>query len=132
MQRRGDGSRAHRSPSELVSELIAAVSDARIEDLLALVDPKVVCIPATRPGLTVYNGHAGMAKLVADLKAAYGPHRIEIEDITEESGARVTARTRVVQESSQGARILQRVTSVYTLSSGLVTSIEGESGTDPS
>jgi ketosteroid isomerase-like protein len=129
---RGEDGGLHRPPSEVVSQLIAAVSDGRIEDLLALVDPGVRCIPATRPGRTVYEGHAGMARLVADLSAAYGPHRIEVEEITVESGTQVTARTRVLQESDHGDLLLRRITSVYTLRAGLVTSIEGDARTDPS
>ncbi len=112
--------------------MIAAVSDGRIEDLLALVDPEVRCIPVSRPALTVYEGHAGMARLVADLSAAYGPHRIEVEDITVESDTQVTAQTRVVQESDHGDLLLRRIKSVYTLRAGLVTSIEGDPSTDPS
>ncbi len=78
--------------------------------------------PGLPPALTVYEGHAGMARLVADLSAAYGPHRIEVEDITVESDTQVTAQTRVVQESDHGDLLLRRIKSVYTLRAGLVTS----------
>src|SRR6266404_3934555 len=79
---------------EVVGELITAVSDGRIEDLLALTDPEVVCRPATRPGLTVYEGHDGMARLVGDLSLAYGRHRIEVDDITTRRSCQVRARSR--------------------------------------
>jgi len=46
---RGEDGGLHRPPSEVVSQLIAAVSDGRIEDLHALVDPEVRCIPVSRP-----------------------------------------------------------------------------------
>ena len=114
---------------EVVGELITAVSDGRIEDLLALTDPEVVCRPATRPGLTVYEGHDGMARLVGDLSLAYGRHRIEVDDITADTASQVTARTRVIQETDRGDVLVASITSVYTLREGMVTFIDGEPGT---
>src|SRR5947207_905339 len=62
------GSGADRSPIQVVSELIAAICDGRIEDVLALVDPRVVWRPVTRPGLSQYEGHPGMVRMIADLR----------------------------------------------------------------
>ncbi len=119
-----------RLPSVVVSELIAAVSDGRVDDLLTLVDPGVECMPATRPGLTIYQGHEGMARLVADLAAAYGRHRIEVDDITQNTDTQVTARTRVIRESDHGDVLARRTKSVYTIRSGLVTRIESDPADD--
>lgn len=48
-----------RSMSRVVCTLLPAIADGRIADVLALVDPHVVCMTATRPALTRYEGHAG-------------------------------------------------------------------------
>ena len=47
-----------------VLELYAAMRDDRVEDVLALTSADVICEPLVRPGLTQYQGHAGMAALV--------------------------------------------------------------------
>src|SRR5436190_23067654 len=73
------------SPIQVVSDLIAAICDGRVEDVLALVDPQVVWRPVTRPGLSRYEGHPGMVRMVADLRAAYGRYRAEIERIASDS-----------------------------------------------
>jgi ketosteroid isomerase-like protein len=126
-----------RSPAQVVSELMTAICDGRIEDMLALVDPRVLWEPVGRPALTLYQGHAGMVRLVADLQAAYGRYRLEVDDVTADTGAQVAAptgirvmvRARVVQETDDGDMVPRPIRSVFTLRDGLVTSMEGEPDT---
>jgi SnoaL-like domain len=135
---RGENDDRGRSPAEVVSELMAAICDSRIEDMLALVHPQVMWLPVGRPGLTLYEGHAGMIRLVEDLSAAYGRFRLEVTEITAgtgkqaaaESGTQVTVRARVVRESEGADLAPLPITSVFTLRGGLVTSMDGEPG-DP-
>src|SRR6266702_3521938 len=88
---RGEDDDRGRSPAQVVSELMAAICDGRIEDMLALVHPQVIWQPVARPGLTMYEGHAGMIRLVADLGAAYGRYRLEVEEITADTGRQAVA-----------------------------------------
>ncbi len=136
---RGEDDDRGRSPAQVVSELMAAICDGRIEDMLALVHPQVIWQPVARPGLTMYEGHAGMIRLVADLGAAYGRYRLEVEEITAdtgrqavaESGTKVTVRARVVRETDGGDLVLPPITSAFTLRGGLVTLMESEPGGSP-
>jgi hypothetical protein len=66
---RGEDGDRRRSPTEVVSELMAAICDGRIEDMLALIHPQVMWLPVARPGRSLYAGHAGMIRLVDDLSA---------------------------------------------------------------
>ena len=51
---------------QVVTDFFAAVRDQRIKDLLALVDPEIVCRPLVRPGRSLYEGHEGMVRFVSD------------------------------------------------------------------
>jgi hypothetical protein len=42
---------------QVVVDFFTAVRDQRIKDLLALVDPEIVCKPLVRPGRSLYEGH---------------------------------------------------------------------------
>jgi hypothetical protein len=128
-----DGDRGG-SAAQVVSELMAAICDGRIEDMLALVHPQVMWLPVARPGRSLYEGHAGMIRLVDDLSAAYGRFRLEVIEISAdvgkqaaaESGTQVTVRARVVRETDGGDLALPPVTGMFTLRGGLVTSMESE------
>ena len=106
--------------------MLAAIAEGRVLDLLALVDRQVVCLPATRPALNVYVGHAGMARMVADLKAAYGRFRLDVTDTgigaqAGDSGVRVTMRVWVVRETADGDVAGPPVLVDFTVRGGLVT-----------
>jgi hypothetical protein len=60
---------SERAPAEVVCAVLAAISQGRVADVLDLVDPQVMCITETRPARSIYEGHEGMALLVADLRA---------------------------------------------------------------
>ena len=119
------------SPAQVVTELMAAIADARTGDMLALVHLDVVWQALARPGLTMYEGHAGMVRMVADISAAYGPYRIEICDISVDTDTQVTVRVRAIRETDGGDLPMRLVTSVFTLRDGLVASMEAEPDTDP-
>src|SRR5438046_9795070 len=94
-----------KGPVEVVLELYAAIRGGRVGDVLALVDPQVVCRPLVRPGLSVYYGHDGMAQLVSAMHAAHGDYQVEIGEVTEQGGpegATVTVQATIVHEPGRG------------------------------
>jgi SnoaL-like domain len=105
-----------------VLALYEAMRDSRLADVLALVDLDVVCEPLVRPGLAAYYGYDGMAGLVRDMHAVHGRYRVEIAEITEQEGPRVTVRAVIVPEPGHGQPM--SVTSVYAFRSSLIASIE--------
>jgi hypothetical protein len=108
------------APVEAVVELYKAIRDSRVGDVLSLTDPGVVCEPLVRPGLTRYEGHAGMARLVADMHAVHGRYAVEIVSITETGEPRVTATAWLVPERGQPFGVV----TVYGFRDGLISSIE--------
>jgi limonene-1,2-epoxide hydrolase len=111
-----------RTPAQVVLEFYAAIRDRRIDDILALVDPQVVCHPLVRPGLSVYRGYDGMIRLSEDMHAAHGEYDFTADRITED-GATVTVHARIVPGTGQD---VLPVTTEYTLQDGLILTIESE------
>jgi ketosteroid isomerase-like protein len=113
------------SPSiAVVRALFLAYREGRLDDLLALVHPAVVWQPITRPGRSVYVGHAGTRDLMQDLTTAMGEFRVEFGDYGQLPDGRVTAHVRIIRQADghdgaeQGARV------VLTLRDGLVVGLE--------
>ena len=117
-------------PVRVVLDLYAALRDRRIEDMLALVDPEVVCLPLVRPGQSVYYGHAAMAKLVEYMHTVHGEYRVQIGAVTEERAragrTKVTVEASIYPEPGPGRPVVMRVTSVYTVEHGRITWIESK------
>jgi SnoaL-like domain len=112
-----------------VFDFIAAVRDQRIKDMLALVDPEIICVPLVRPGLSVYEGHDGMACFVSDMHAAFGRYQFEIDKITERDGAKLAVQTRILPESGRKPMPPTSILIIFTLCDGLITFVEGEPAT---
>jgi hypothetical protein len=74
-----------------------------------------------RPGLAVYYGHDGMAELIRDMHTAHRRYQVEIAEITEEDGPRVSVRAVIVPEPGHGQPL--PVSSVYDFRGSLITSI---------
>jgi hypothetical protein len=115
----GEGQQAL-TPERLVRDLITAIFDGRTEDVVALAHPGVVWRPVTRPGLSAYHGHAGTARMVADIAAAYGPGPPDIVAIGQDAPGQVTVEARIVRAAGPSPLIR----SVFTLEDGLVKSME--------
>ncbi len=121
-----------RSPTEVVGALLTAISDGRVGDVLALVDPRVVWVPAVRPGLTMYKGRAGVAQYMTDLRAAFGRFRVVMGSIAVEGSGddgaetQVTARFGGVREVDGAQVAMPSLTAVFTVRGGLVTSMESQ------
>lgn len=122
---------AGRPAAQVAHEVLAAIVEGRVADVLALTDPKVTCLPVTRPALSVYEGHAAMAVLVGDLRAAWGRYQVKVVDAgpvegvpaREGGGQRVTLRL-VVAGSDRGDMAVRPVLTEFTVRGGLVTRIE--------
>jgi hypothetical protein len=120
-------------PVHLVLDLYAAIRDRRISDMLALLDPEVVCYPLVRPGQAAYYGYDAMVKLIDYMHDLHGDYRVEFDKITEQDVPRgdvkVTVRARIVPEARLGKPPVP-VTSVYTIHNGQVTWIQSKPATD--
>jgi SnoaL-like domain len=127
--------REKREAARVTLGLYAALRDGRIEDMLALLDPKVVCMPLVRPGLSVYYGHAAMIALVDDMHKRHGDYQVKVDRITQEDGPRgavkVTAQTRLLPEPGAGRPFEVPVTNECTVRGGLVTWIQSKPGARP-
>jgi hypothetical protein len=110
-------------PIQVVLEFYETLRDSRINDMLGLVDPEIVCHPLVRPGLTLYSGYDGMIRLDSDLHALHGRYQIQIDMITEQEGPQVTVQAKIVPEPGRGQSPLP-VMSVYKIRDSLITSIE--------
>jgi limonene-1,2-epoxide hydrolase len=117
---------ARTSPVETVSALILAIDEDRIEDVQRLVHPQVVWRALARPGKSQYRGRDGMVSFLADLRAAYGTYRVEIDDITEDPDGHVVVLAHVVQQTESGDRALPPARSSFTLLDGLVVAMEAD------
>ena len=106
----------------VVLALYEAMRDGQAEDVLALVDPEVTYRPLDHSELSVYRGHEGMLRLMRDLHATLGDYQLNIVDMTEEPGPRVTMLAWVIPGPARGLQFPVRL--MYTFSDGLATSIE--------
>jgi hypothetical protein len=114
-------------PVQVVLEFYEALRESRINDMLGLVDPYVVCQPLVRPGLSLYSGYDGMIRLDSDLHALHGRYQMQIGEVTEQAGSQVTVQATIVPEPGRGQPPLP-VTSIYIVRDGLITSIESLAG----
>jgi hypothetical protein len=114
---------------QVVLGFFAAIRDQRTSDLLALVDPQIICMPVTRPGRTVYEGHAGMLRFIKDLHAVFGDYEYEIDKITELDEAKVAVQARMLLESGRPSMGPLSISVVFTLRNGLITLADSEPGT---
>jgi hypothetical protein len=110
-------------PVQVVLDFYEALRESRINDMLGLVDPEVVCHPLVRPGLTLYGGYDGMIRLDNDIHALHGRYQLEIDKITEQEGRQVTVQATIIPEPGRGEPPLP-VMSIYNVRDGLITSIQ--------
>jgi hypothetical protein len=110
-------------PVQVVLAFYQALRESRINDILGLVDPYVVCQPVVRPGLSLYSGYDGMIRLDSDLHGLHGRYQIEIGEVTEQEGSQVTVQATIFPEPGREQPPLP-VTSIYIVRDGLITSIE--------
>jgi hypothetical protein len=127
------GRREKREAARVTLGLYAALRDGRVKDMLALLDPKVVCMPLVRPGLSVYYGHAAMIALIGDMHKRHGDYQLKVDRITQEDGPRgtvkVTAQIRLLPEPGEGRPSEVPVTNECTVRGGRVTWIQSKPAT---
>jgi hypothetical protein len=118
----------------VVLAMYAALRDNRVSDMLALLDPEIVCYPLVRPGQSAYYGHEAMAKLAGYMHDQHGNYTVEIARITEQAApkgnVKVTAEVTIVPEHGLGKDPVP-VTSVYTVHDGLINWIVSKPGRSP-
>jgi hypothetical protein len=117
-------SKRGRVSAQVVTELYETLRDSRIEDMLALVDPQVICLPLVGSGRGVYEGHNGMVRLDHDMHTAHGNYTVNVDKITvRNGGSTVMVQAVIMSDLGRGQPPLP-VRSVYTLHGGLITFIE--------
>ena len=101
----------HKTPIQAALELYAALRDSRLPDVAALTTPDVLCKALTRPGLSLYYGHQGMANLARYIHAAYGDYTVAIISATEQPDPQVTVRARIDPQPGHGPPLRRRLPS---------------------
>jgi hypothetical protein len=61
----------------------AAYAENRIDDMLQWVHVGVEWEPWFRPGFSVYAGHQGVRRMLADILTSIGPHKLLLDEIVE-------------------------------------------------
>jgi hypothetical protein len=115
--------------SQVVVDFFAAVRDQRITDMLALVDPEIICLPLVRPGRSVYEGYDGMIRFVSDMHSVFGRYQFEMDKITEQDGTTVTVQARLLPEPGRRPQAPLALIGVFTLHDGRITFVESEPAT---
>jgi acetamidase/formamidase len=123
MTGRGTASGHGRAPEQVVRECLMAIRDGRVDDLLELVDPGVVCYPVFRPGRAAYHGREGMACLVGDMHSAHGDYEVDFGDVTVQYGAVVTVQATIVAGPGRDRPPLA-VRTVFVFRGGRISRIE--------
>lgn len=85
---------------EVVWAMWYAHRDRRVGDMLDLMHPDVVWVPAGVKEQREYRGYDGIRQMVADLRASAGPYSIRMEEVTETEPGVVIARGGVVPQNS--------------------------------
>ncbi len=116
---------------EVVKAMWLAYAEDRVDDMLALIHPKVVWRPLTRPALSVYSGHVGTLAMMADTARVRGSFRMEWEEPVTLADGRVRCPGRVVQVTADGDVPGPRVEPVLTVVDGLVIALDSEEPQDP-
>jgi ketosteroid isomerase-like protein len=112
------------SAADVVRAVFAAWADHRVDDVLALVDPRVVWRPLTRPGLSVYEGRDGTVRMMEDLRRAWGEFRLEFSAFTDLGDGQVLAGGMIVREVAGQELVGPAFGSVFTIRAGLVVAME--------
>jgi hypothetical protein len=115
-------------PAAVAVELLSAIIAGRTGDMVALTAPDVTWRSAVRPGLTLYEGHEGIRRYAADLRAAWDPFRIEIDTVGNDEPGQATVRVRVIRRGEHGDLPPMLVRAVFTVREGLVTAMEATIG----
>ncbi len=115
------------SPTDVVARLYDALRDRDIAEIQAVTDPRVVCHPLVRPGLTMYFGHAGMIELAEDMHRVHGDYSVELLHIDEGHPGTVIVDAIIANPQTPHREPL-RVLTTYEVSGGRITSIDSRAG----
>jgi hypothetical protein len=113
-------------PTKTVIDLISAIVDGRTEDALVLVDPSILWEPIARPGLSLYQGHTGIIRLINDLHIVYGKFRVEIIEVVMLRENQVMVRAQAIRETDEGDVFIPVSESLFTLRNGLVNAMQAK------
>ena len=106
---------------DVVRRLLAAQDAGHLDEALTLADPAIVIRPLTRPGRSVYHGHAGLLDLLDNAGRTVGDHRVEWGELSESAPGTVTAVSTVWLATDGGERAIARIRNEFVVHDGLVT-----------
>jgi ketosteroid isomerase-like protein len=115
------------SASDVAKAMFSAHAGGRLEEMLSYLHRDITWMPfATRPGRTVYAGHADTLQLVKDQRAAMGSFRIEWEKFTELDDGRLVCPGQTVTTTDIGETPGLSFVCFLTFRDGLVYDLESE------
>jgi len=106
-----------------------ALREGRLDEMLALIHPDVVCYPLNRPGLTMYEGHAGTLRMQEDARRVVGDFQMDYDEIIELADGRVFTSGRLVRSVDGTDGGGAPINAMYGLRDGLIISLESQSAT---
>jgi ketosteroid isomerase-like protein len=121
---------AGRPGEEILCALWLAHREGRMADLLALVDPDVEWHPVSRPGLTVYRGHAGTLAMLADFRSSIGDYWVDVHEYVALPDGRVVARGTTMLRTAEGEVVGPPFETVCTMRDGRIVLLESADGSD--
>ena len=72
----------------------------RTADMLELMDPDVVWVPAVSTGTDEYHGHDGIRQMNKEMQAARGEYSVRLTEVTEVEPDLVVARAHLVADGA--------------------------------
>lgn len=120
-EREPDGTQAIRA-------LFEAHNGGRLEDLLRLLDPAVIWVPATRTGRNFYVGRQATIGPFTAIRRTYGDHRIECQHFEQIDDEQVRVTGSVIRSASDADPPTIGFTTIVTLLEGRIAKLVAEPG----
>jgi hypothetical protein len=109
MQRVSSGQQSLAMNVSTVQAMWEAHNDGRVDDMVATMHRDVEWQPLSRPGLSLYAGHNGIRRMLADVAAANGEYTVLPESIFEPEPEHLIMRARVVRPAGPVAALEIRI-----------------------
>jgi ketosteroid isomerase-like protein len=121
-----EADRSIRTDVRCIDALFRAVGRGDADNVVALVHADVVWLPMTRPGRSVYSGHAGTRDMVESLIRTLGHFRVEFDEFVDQPDGRILARGDIFRQTPDGEVGAPRFECLVTFQDGLVIGVDSE------
>jgi ketosteroid isomerase-like protein len=116
----------------VVRAMLEALRDRRMDDVVATLHSEVEWIPLSRPGLTLYTGHAGIRQMQENDDHYLGARYMTVEDVILSDDGSVMGRGQLVHPGDDGEPSTVHYEAHCTIRDGLIVSVETSDVADPS